>query len=70
MANFVPREIADSIALSVEEVCELIGIGRTTFYKLLNGGKLTAYKCGNRTIVLWDELEQELKSFPRAGSVS
>jgi excisionase family DNA binding protein len=70
MACFVPREIADSIALSVKEACKYIGIGRTTFYKLLKTGEITAHKCGRRTFVLPEELEQALKSLPRAGNVS
>jgi excisionase family DNA binding protein len=67
MSKSVPREIADSIALSVKEACKVSGIGRTSFYKLLKGGKITARKCGRRTIVLPSELEQALKSLPHAG---
>ncbi len=70
MPNLEPREIAHSLALSVREACEHIGIGRTSFYKLLKGGKITAHKCGRRTIVLPSELEQALKSLPRAGRAS
>ncbi len=67
MPNLVSREIAHSLALSVEQACELGSFGRTTFYKLLKSGKLTAHKCGNRTIVLRDELHEALKSLPLAG---
>lgn len=67
MANFVPREIADTSTLSVEEVCQLIGIGRTTFYKHLKSGKIPARKCGRRTIVLLHELHEALKSLPPPG---
>ena len=67
MANLVPREGADAIAFSVNEACTLCGFGRTTFYKLLKSGKITARKCGRRTIVLPSELEQALKSLPLMG---
>jgi excisionase family DNA binding protein len=67
MKKSVPREIADSIALSVKEACETSGIGRTSFYKLLKSGKIPAHKCGRRTLVLPGELEQALQSLPRAG---
>ena len=70
MSKLVPREIAHLLALSVKETCKLSGFGRTTFYKLLKSGKITAHKCGRRTIVLRDEFEQELKSLPRAGRAS
>jgi excisionase family DNA binding protein len=67
MKNLVSREDTGPLALSVEEACKLCRLGRTTFYKLIKGGKITAHKCGRRTIVLWAELEQALKSLPIAG---
>jgi excisionase family DNA binding protein len=59
------EKIADSLALSVTEACERSSIGRTTLYKLLKSGQITAHKCGRRTIILPDELCQGLKSLPR-----
>jgi excisionase family DNA binding protein len=70
MSESVPAEIAHLLALSVKQACKLSGFGRTTFYKLLNSGMITAHKCGRRTFVLPDELEQALKSLPRAGGAS
>jgi excisionase family DNA binding protein len=70
MNDMPSRDIAQSVALSVEEACKLSSLGRTTFYKLMKSGLITARKCGNRTIILWDELEQALKSLPLAGSAS
>jgi excisionase family DNA binding protein len=70
MADCMPREIADSIALSVEEACELTSLGRTTFYGLMKSKKIPARKCGRRTIIILDELYQALKSLPRAGGMA
>jgi excisionase family DNA binding protein len=70
MLNEHPQEAAEPLALSVKEVCELLRLGRTTFYKLLKSGKMPAHKCGRRTIVLPSELEQALKSLPRVGTAS
>jgi excisionase family DNA binding protein len=70
MNDMPSRDIAHSVALSVEEACKRSSLGRTTFYKLMKSGLITARKCGNRTIILWDELEQALKSLPLAGSAS
>jgi excisionase family DNA binding protein len=70
MINKLPPDVAGRLALSIKEACKLIGLGRTNFYKLLKSGKITAHKCGRRTIVLRDEFEQELKSLPRAGRAS
>jgi len=67
MPKLEPRELAHSLALSVKEACEFSSLGRTTLYKLMKSGKITAYKCESRTIILWDEFERELKSLPRAG---
>jgi len=66
MSTSLSRETAQPFALSVKEACKLSSIGRTTFYKLLKSELITARKCGNRTVVLRDELEQALKSLPRA----
>ena len=70
MPNIVPRETVRSLAFSVKEACELSGFGRTTFYKLVKSGKIRAHKCGRRTFILLDELEQALKALPLAGRVS
>ncbi len=67
MAHFVPREPADSIALSIEKACELCSVGRTKFYELLKKKMIPARKIGRRTVVLRSELEKALKTFPRAG---
>jgi excisionase family DNA binding protein len=70
MYKSVPGESANWRALSVNQACALSGIGRTNFYKLLKNGKITAHKCGGRTIILSDELHQALKALPRAGRAS
>jgi excisionase family DNA binding protein len=67
MANLVPRETADSIALSIEKACELCSLGRTKFYELLKSKTIPARKVGRRTIVLRSELEKALESLPVAG---
>lgn len=66
----IPRDVANQRALSVKEACRYISLGRTSFYKLVKSGQITARKCGCRTIVLADELDLALKSLPRAGRVS
>jgi len=66
----VPRQVAQPLAFSVEEACELARIGRTTFYKLLKAGAITAHKVGRRTLVIPDIFEEEIKSLPLAGRAS
>jgi excisionase family DNA binding protein len=66
-----PRNGADSVLpLSVKEACVICFFGRTTFYKYLKLGNMRARKFGTRTIVPRDELEEALKSLPRAGRAS
>lgn len=60
----------DEMVLSVKEVCRLLSIGRTTFYKLMRAGKLVARKLRGRTVVLRGDFEQFVCTLPRAGSVS
>jgi excisionase family DNA binding protein len=67
MKNEPPHDAADQRALSVKEACKSISLGRTSFYKFVKSGQIPARKCGRRTIVLPSELEQALKSLPRAG---
>jgi excisionase family DNA binding protein len=70
MGNLVPREIAGSIALSIREACQLSSLGRTKLYELMSRNVIPAYKVGRRRLVLRDELQQALKSLPRAGGRS
>jgi excisionase family DNA binding protein len=65
-----PREGADPLALSVEDACEICSFSRTTFYKYVKLGKIPARKCGSRTLVLPEELQQALKSLPLARRAS
>jgi len=48
----------ESAALSVKDVCALLSIGRTTLYKLLKTGKLRGVKCGRKTLILKEDLDQ------------
>lgn len=58
MQNNVRPAVAGQLALSVKEACKASSLGRTTFYKLLKSGMISARKRGGRTIVLVSELEQ------------
>ena len=39
------------IALTINEVCYGLGIGRTKAYELINDGELESFKVGRRTLV-------------------
>jgi excisionase family DNA binding protein len=50
------------LSLSIEEVRQATGIGRTKIYEAINSGKLPARKFGKRTVVLKDDLDAFLDS--------
>ena len=47
-----------------DEACRLLGIGRGSFYKLVNNGQLKARIHCNRTVVLRQDVETYLASLP------
>ena len=52
------------ITYTIPEAIVRSGIGKTYLYKLFKTGELTPRKCGRRTFILAEELEQFLKSLP------
>ncbi len=45
-----------------QEVCKLLHIGTTTFYRLVNKGKLTILKLEGRTLVDADVLDEAIET--------
>jgi len=56
--DFAMREIAQKEILTREEVMEVLKIGRSTFYKLLQTGELKGFKEGNRYKVPAQSIEE------------
>lgn len=48
--------------LTREEVIEILKIGRSTFYKLLQNGELKGFKEGNRYKVLMESVEEYINN--------
>ena len=42
----------DRVAWTVDETCQLLGLGRTTIYQLLAEGKIEAIRVGRRRLIL------------------
>jgi len=53
-------------SMRVLAACKHSGLGRTKLYQLIAQGKITALKCGSRTLILTDSLETYIASLPRA----
>lgn len=54
------------LAYSPTEAAKVLGIGRSTLFKLLANGDLSARKLGTRTLLSTDELQRYLASLPKA----
>jgi len=52
------------LAFSIAEASTRSDIGRTAIYEMINSGRLTARKCGRRTLILADDLRRCLESLP------
>jgi len=50
------------VSLTIEEVCEATGLGRTKVYEAIGTGALPAKKWGKRTLVLKSDLEAFISS--------
>ncbi len=59
--------MSDKLAVTIPEATRIIGVGRTTLYRLFEQGKLTPRKVGKRTLILMEELEAFIQSLPKAG---
>ncbi|GBQ98630.1 hypothetical protein AA23498_3288 [Acetobacter nitrogenifigens DSM 23921 = NBRC 105050] len=49
---------------SVKQFCEMFGVGRTSCYKLLAEGKISAVKFGDRTLIEIAQAEKYFKNLP------
>jgi excisionase family DNA binding protein len=50
--SVIPYEILNSKPyLSISETCKLIGISRSTLYRIIQRQKICSHKIGNRTII-------------------
>lgn len=45
------------LSVTIENCCEIVGIRKTTAYKLIKAGKLTPLKIGRRTLITMQSVE-------------
>ena len=64
--NSTPQTTPDKLAYSIDESCEIAGVGRTYIYTAIAAGDLTARKAGRRTLILRSDLEAWLAGLPTA----
>lgn len=46
-----PQERSEPLTYSIKEAARLLGLGRTTIYRLIGEGRLDTVKIGNRTLI-------------------
>jgi excisionase family DNA binding protein len=59
--------LSERPTLTVDEFCEMIGFGRSTFYKAVEAGDIKVRKYGKRTFVTQEERKRFVDNMP-AGS--
>jgi excisionase family DNA binding protein len=57
-----PAPRPDALAYRINDACELIGIGRTTAYKLIAEGRLEVTRAAGRVLIVGDSLRALLTS--------
>lgn len=55
----------EKLTYSLKEASAALGVGKTTLYKALADGALTAVKLGNRTLIPAESLRAWMASWPR-----
>jgi excisionase family DNA binding protein len=57
----------EKLTYSLKEAASAIGVGKSTLYKALSDGRLTAVKLGNRTLIPAEALRAWMSTWPRRG---
>jgi excisionase family DNA binding protein len=50
--------VNERLAVSLREACQIIGIGRTRLYELINNGELESIRLGGRRLVKIEALRE------------
>lgn len=46
----------DELAYSINRTAKVLGVGRTTIYKLIKSGKVDSLKIGSRTLITTESI--------------
>ncbi|WP_164121874.1 helix-turn-helix transcriptional regulator [Sphingobacterium sp. xlx-130] len=61
--------LSDQKLLDIEQVLRILRIGRTTYYRLVNAGKLVPRKIGERHCYYLEDLEDMIQESKRRGRI-
>jgi excisionase family DNA binding protein len=62
-----PELPPEKLTYSLKEAAAALGVGRSTLYKALTEGALSAVKLGNRTLIRGEALRGWMNSWPQRG---
>jgi len=51
MIQHVRSNTIDPLAVSIDDACRMIGVGRSAVYELINSGRIVSTKIGYRRVV-------------------
>jgi excisionase family DNA binding protein len=60
-----PELPQEKLTYTIKEAAAALGVGKSTLYKALSEGALTAVKLGNRTLIPAEALRAWMNSWPR-----
>ena len=57
----------EKLGMTIDDLVDASGLGRTSIYGQIRDGRLVARKCGRRTIILPSDAAAGLESLPHIG---
>jgi excisionase family DNA binding protein len=57
-------DVDSKLAFTINETCEVSGLGRNTVYRLIGRGELPSRMVGGRRLILKEDLQSVLKGTP------
>ncbi len=58
--------MTDKLSVTINQACNMTGLGRSTIYRLFEEGQLKKRKAGKRTLILVKDLEVYVNSLSSA----
>jgi len=57
----------EAIAVTINDACRILGLGRSKIYDEINAGRLPVRKAGQRTLIRMSDLRAYIDSLPSGG---
>lgn len=60
----------EPLSLNAEDACRALGVGRSTFWKLMKDGEIPFFSVGRRRLITRDALAQFVRRHEQAGAAA